>query len=79
MLQVDIRVVTVETHLAGRLYPGSRADILQLMAGAGYTHLPAAHRRSNTARDNMGTQDDLFVRNDVTLVEGDDGEAREEL
>ena len=79
MLQVDIRVVTVETHLAGRLYPGSRADILQLMAGAGYTHLPAAHRRSNTARDNMGTQDDLFVRNDVTLVDGEDTEAREEL
>ena len=79
MLQVDIRVVTVETHLAGRLYPGSRADILQLMAGAGYTHLPAAHRRSNPARDNMGTQDDLFVRNDVTLVEGEDTEAREEL
>ena len=79
MLQVDIRVVTVETHLAGRLYPGSRADILQLMAGAGYTHLPAAHRRSNTARDNMGTQDDLFVRNDVTLVEVEDSEARKEL
>ena len=79
MLQVDIRVVTVETHLAGRLYPGTRADILQLMAGAGYTHLPAAHRRSNPARDNMGTRDDLFVRNDVTLVEGEDGEAREEL
>jgi hypothetical protein len=31
MLQVDIEVVSVETHLAGQVYPGSREQILSLM------------------------------------------------
>jgi hypothetical protein len=29
--QVDIEVISVETHLAGQVYPGSREDILQLL------------------------------------------------
>jgi hypothetical protein len=31
LFQVDIEVISVETHLAGQVYPGSREDILQLL------------------------------------------------
>ena len=29
--QVDIRVLTVETHLAGHVFPGERSDIIAFM------------------------------------------------
>ena len=29
--QVDIRVLSVETHLAGRIYPGDRKDLIAYM------------------------------------------------
>ena len=57
----------METHLAGRLYPGTREDIIFFMDSVGYTHMAGAHSRTNTARSSLGTTDDLFVRKDVTL------------
>ena len=75
--KVDIRVLSVETHLAGRLFPGDRGEVIAHMEAAGYRHLPAAHRATNAARQELGTTDDLFVRGDVQLV-GQDG-AKEEL
>ena len=31
IVEVDIRVLSVETHLAGRLFPGDRGDIIHYM------------------------------------------------
>merc|ERR1712130_388901 len=74
--KVDIRVLSVETHLAGRIYPGDRKDLIAYMEKVGYRHIHWAHRTTNPNRSEMGTTDDLFVRNDVPLVkeEGWDGE-----
>ena len=65
--KVDIRVMTVETHLAGRIFPGSREDLISYLDQAGYRHLSWAHRNTNQARTTLGTTDDLFVRKDVPL------------
>ena len=70
--KVDILAMTVETHLAGRIFPGSREDLISYLEEVGYTHISWAHRNTNQARDNLGTTDDLFVRNDVPLVRRDE-------
>ena len=87
---MDIRVLSVETHLAGRIYPGDRKDLIAYMekvmkkmttmtmmmiSQVGYRHIHWAHQSTNPNRSEMGTTDDLFVRNDVPLVkeEGWDG------
>ena len=59
---VDIEVVSVETHLAGRVMEGSRAEIISFMESRGYTH-----RRHNTGSGYRNTElkDDLFVRTDI--------------
>ena len=65
--KVDIRVMTVETHLAGRIFPGNREDLIAYLDQVGYRHVSWAHRNTNQARTNMGTTDDLFVRKDLPL------------
>jgi len=67
--KVDIRVLTVETHFAGQVYPGDRREVIAYMEEVGYRHI-----QDNVDRgvgENDGTpkkQDDLFVRNDVPLL-----------
>ena len=65
--KVDIRVMTVETHLAGRIFPGTRDDLIAYLDQVGFRHLSWAHRNTNQARTNLGTTDDLFVRKDLPL------------
>jgi len=65
--KVDIRALSVETYLAGRLYPGDQKDLIAYMEKVGYRHIHWAHQKTNKDRMQMGTHDDLFVRNDVTL------------
>ena len=78
--QVDIRVLSVETHLAGRMFPGTRKDIINYMEKVGYSHLPGAHRGTNAARRELGTTDDMFVKRGVEVRDRDGAaEHREEL
>ena len=70
--KVDIRVMTVETHLAGRIFPGSREEVIDYLEQVGYTHVSWAHRNTNRARQSLGTTDDLFVRKDVPLLNRDE-------
>ena len=42
--KVDIRVLTVESHLAGRIYSGTRAELINYMESVGYQHLPDAFK-----------------------------------
>ena len=91
--QVDIRVLSVETHLAGRIYPGDRKDLIAYMEKViqktirmtiitiqvGYRHIHWAHQSTNDNRKAMGTNDDLFVRNDVPLVKEEGWDAEEAL
>jgi len=77
--KVDIRVLSVETHLAGRIYPGDRKDLIAYMEKVGYRHIHWAHQSTNDNRKAMGTNDDLFVRNDVPLVKEEGWDAEEAL
>ena len=72
LFQVDIRAVTVESHLAGRLFPGTREDIIAFMDKVGYNHVVGAHRQTNDLRSKLGTTDDLFVRKEIKLREKDE-------
>ena len=71
-LKVDIKAVTVETHLAGRLFPGTREDIIEFMDKAGYNHVAGAHRQTNDKRSSLGTTDDLFVKKEIKLRKRDE-------
>ena len=55
--KLDIWVVSVETHLAGLVFPGSRQDIIDYMDTAGYIMVSWS--------DNDLEKDDLFVRSDI--------------
>ena len=57
--ELDIWVVSVETHLAGLVFPGSRDKIIEFMASVGYVLVP-------WTEDEMH-KDDLFVRKDIEL------------
>ena len=57
--ELDIWVVSVETHLAGLVFPGSREEIIQFMDSVGYILVP-------WTEDEMH-KDDLFVRKDIEL------------
>ena len=59
--KVDIWVVSVETHLAGEVFPGSREDIIDYMESVGYNI-------ENTWKKGEITKDDLFVRKDIELI-----------
>ena len=57
--ELDIWVVSVETHLAGLVFPGSRDEIIEFMASAGYSLVPWTEEEMH--------KDDLFVRKDIEL------------
>ena len=67
--ELDIWVVSVETHLAGLVFPGSREEILQFMDSVGYILVPWTEEEMH--------KDDLFVRKDIELRGAD--KKREEL
>ena len=52
-------VVSVETHLAGLVFPGSREEIIEFMDSVGYTLIPWTQEQMNKY--------DLFVRKDIEL------------
>ena len=58
--KVDIWVISVETHLAGEVFPGSRDDIIDYMESVGY-HF------ENNWKNGQFAKDDLFIRNDIQL------------
>ena len=66
---LDIWVISVETHLAGLVFPGSREEIVKYMDSVGY-------RLVNWTEEEM-RKDDLFVRKDIELRGS--GVRREEL
>ena len=65
--KVDIRVLSVETHLAGRLFPGDRQELIEYMKSVGYQHITWGHTGTNEARSTLGTKDDMFVKNGVPV------------
>jgi len=67
--KVDIQSLTVETHMIGKLFPGSREELIEYMDEVGYRHIKDAHQGTNDLRKVLGTIDDLFVRKDVPLAE----------
>jgi len=64
---VDIQVLSVETHLAGRIFPGNRQDMINYMDQVGYRHVEGAHSGTNQGRKNMGTIDDMFVKKGIPI------------
>jgi len=70
--KVDIRVLSVESHLAGRLFPGDRHDLIAYMKSVGYQHITWGHTGTNTARETLGTMDDMFVKNGVEVRRKDE-------
>ena len=48
------------------------------MSQVGYRHIHWAHQSTNPNRSEMGTTDDLFVRNDVPLVKEEGWEGGKE-
>ena len=43
-LQVDIQVLMVESHLAGRIYSGTREELVDFMDSVGYKHISNAFK-----------------------------------
>ena len=62
-------MVSVETHLAGLVFPGSREEIIEFMDSVGYVLVPWTEEEMH--------KDDLFVRKDIELRGAD--KKREEL
>merc|ERR1712080_675807 len=76
--KVDIRVLTVETHFAGHVYPGDRREVIAYMEEVGYRHIPNAHKGQDDTEVGVDEkvhkkQDDLFVRRDVPLLKEEAG------
>ena len=42
--KVDIWVVSVETHMAGQVFPGTREDIIHYMKSVGYRYVLVLYR-----------------------------------
>jgi len=70
--QVDIRVLSVESHLAGRLFPGDRSELISYMESVGYQHVPWGHTGTNRGRTELGTVDDMFVKNGIPVKRRDE-------
>ena len=70
--KVDIWVISVETHLAGEVFPGSREDIIHYMESVGYI-------MENTWKNGEMTKDDLFIRKDIELLVSDSSTKKLEL
>jgi hypothetical protein len=67
--------LSIETHFAGKMFPGSREDILDYMASVGYKHFPKGHANKNWVRYWTDGEDmtfrivnDLFVREDIHVT-----------
>ena len=52
---------------------------LMTITQVGYRHIDWAHQSTNALRSSMGTNDDLFVRNDIPLVKEEGWYAGEDL
>ena len=75
--KVDIKVLTVETHLAGKVFPGTREDILEFMDSVGYELFDVR------MGDGVQTKDDVFVKKGMEVMKGNkqdkDKQIKEEL
>ena len=58
--KVDIWVISVETHLSGKVFPGSREDIIEYMDSVGYWRLDLPQRE-----DKRMVKDDIFVKKNI--------------
>lgn len=67
--KVDIQVLTIETHMLGSVFPGTREDLIEYMDSVGYNHIKDAHKGTNALREELGTTDDLFVKKGLELKE----------
>ena len=65
-------MISVETHLAGEVFPGSRDDIMEYMDSVGYNI-------DNTWNNGDFTKDDLFIRKDIPLISRDSSIKKQEL
>jgi len=65
--KVDIQVMSIETHLLNKLFPGDRDELIAYMASVGYNHVPWGHTKQNENRKSMGTRDDMFVKKGIEL------------
>ncbi|XP_023322539.1 uncharacterized protein LOC111696953 [Eurytemora carolleeae] len=65
--KVDIQVLSVETHLLDRLFPGDRTELIEFMDSVGYVHVPWGHTVQTYSRNVMGTTDDMFVKKGIQL------------
>ena len=68
---MDIKVLTVETHLAGKVFPGTRDDIIEYMDSVGYELLDLG------IGEEVRTKDDVFVKKGVEML-GKVGQVNEE-
>lgn len=66
--KVNIEVITVETHLMGKIFPGDREEFLEYMKSVGYDHITDGHSTTNPLREAWGTIDDMFVKKGVPLA-----------
>jgi len=71
---VDIEMISVETHLAGLVWEGSREEIVDYMKSNGYIH-----RIHSSLSGISEVRDDLFIREDVANRYGFNTEKRDEL
>ena len=53
-------MLTVETHLAGQVFPGKRQDIIEFMDSVGYWLLEIGRREEG--------KDDVFVKRGMELL-----------
>ena len=58
----------METHLLGKMFPGTRDELIVFMESVGYTHIKDAHQQTNDDRAYLGTTDDLFVKNEMLNI-----------
>jgi len=65
--KVDIQVMSIESHLLNRIFPGTREEMISFLDEAGYNYIPWGHTSSNPGRLRINTNDDLFVRKDIPL------------
>ena len=70
--KVDIRVMSVETHLLGRIFPGDRQELIGFLDSVGYRHITWGHRGTNRVREALGTIDDLFVKKGIHVKSNDE-------
>ena len=66
----SFQVLSIETHFAGKFFPGTREDILNFMTSVGYIHFPSGHANTEYVRYSGQTKvmrivNDLFVRKDI--------------